>query len=58
MKNVELRKHPVSKSNIQLVIAGFLSGVCTFAYCGEADGIYHDGWIDFNKNGKKDVYED
>lgn len=21
-------------------------------------GIYHDGWIDFNKNGRKDVYED
>ena len=21
-------------------------------------GIYHDGWIDFNENGKKDVYED
>ncbi len=21
-------------------------------------GIYHDGWIDFNKNGKKDIYED
>ncbi len=21
-------------------------------------GIYHDGWIDLNKNGKKDVYED
>ena len=21
-------------------------------------GIYHDSWIDFNKNGKKDVYED
>ena len=20
--------------------------------------IYHDGWIDFNKNGRKDVYED
>ena len=20
--------------------------------------IYHDGWIDFNKNGKKDIYED
>ena len=19
--------------------------------------IYHDGWIDFNKNGKKDVFE-
>ena len=23
-----------------------------------ASGIYHDGWIDFNKNGVKDVYED
>ena len=22
------------------------------------DDIYHDGWIDFNKNGVKDVYED
>ena len=21
-------------------------------------GIYHDGWIDFNKNGRKDVFED
>ncbi len=20
--------------------------------------IYHEGWIDFNKNGKKDIYED
>src|SRR5579859_5220617 len=24
----------------------------------EQQGIYHDGWIDFNKNGKKDIYED
>ncbi len=22
------------------------------------NSIYHDGWIDFNKNGKKDIYED
>ncbi|MCG8515592.1 MAG: hypothetical protein MI740_15740, partial [Halanaerobiales bacterium] len=22
------------------------------------ENIYHEGWIDFNKNGKKDVYED
>lgn len=22
------------------------------------DNIYHDGWIDFNKNGVKDIYED
>ena len=25
---------------------------------GTVPEIYHDGWIDFNKNGKKDVYED
>ncbi len=24
----------------------------------EKYSIYHDGWIDFNKNGKKDIYED
>jgi beta-glucosidase len=24
----------------------------------DEQGIYHDGWIDFNKNGRKDVYED
>lgn len=24
----------------------------------QAQSIYHQGWIDFNKNGKKDVYED
>ena len=22
------------------------------------DDIYHDGWIDLNKNGRKDIYED
>ena len=25
---------------------------------GSDNGIYHSGWIDLNKNGKKDVYED
>ena len=24
----------------------------------DSSSIYHDGWIDFNKDGKKDVYED
>ncbi len=24
----------------------------------DKSSIYHDGWIDFNKNGKKDIYED
>lgn len=25
---------------------------------GVSDSIYRDGWIDFNKNGRKDIYED
>src|ERR1700749_3214884 len=25
---------------------------------GQTLAIYHDGWIDFNKNGKKDIFED
>ena len=34
----------------------------TFLFCtpisgGIPDGIYHKGWIDFNKNGKMDLYE-
>ncbi len=24
----------------------------------DKSGIYHDGWVDFNKNGKQDVFED
>lgn len=24
----------------------------------QTNGIYKKGWIDFNKNGKKDLYED
>ena len=28
------------------------------AYAQKNDGIYRNGWIDFNKNGQKDIYED
>ena len=39
-----------------------LSAAITFLFCtpisgGIPDGIYHKGWIDFNKNGKMDLYE-
>ena len=39
-----------------------LSVEITFLFCtpisgGIPDGIYHKGWIDFNKNGKMDLYE-
>lgn len=39
-----------------------LSVAITFLFCtpisgGILDGIYHKGWIDFNKNGKMDLYE-
>ena len=29
-----------------------------FSHVAGADNIYRKGWIDFNKNGVKDVYED
>lgn len=36
--------------------------LCLFLACAQFVcaqlNIYHDGWIDFNKNGKKDVFED
>ena len=39
-----------------------LSVAITFLFCtpisgGIPDGIYHKGWIDFNKNGKMDLYK-
>ena len=39
-----------------------LSVAITFLFCtpisgGIPDGIYHKGWIDFNKNGKMELYE-
>jgi beta-glucosidase len=38
----------------------FLAGCLFFALAVSAaePSIYHDGWIDLNKNGKKDIYED
>ena len=38
----------------------FLAGCLFFALAVSAaePSIYHDGWIDLDKNGKKDVYED
>ena len=31
---------------------------CLAAAAANPSGIYHDGWIDLNKSGKRDVYED
>jgi len=39
-----------------IAAALFLSALTSFS--GNPSKIYHKGWIDFNKNGKKDVYED
>lgn len=34
------------------------ASLCAVVYAGNNPGIYKKGWIDFNKNGVKDVYED
>lgn len=41
--------------NLLLLSALSLSSVLSAK---QTDNIYHDDWIDFNKNGKKDIYED
>ena len=43
------------KRRIVLCIAVSL---CAGVYAGNNPGIYKKGWIDFNKNGVKDIYED
>src|SRR5271167_4960904 len=39
---------------------GIFAGCVLSAFVASAadSSIYHDGWIDLNKNGKRDVYED
>jgi beta-glucosidase len=37
-----------------IIIALCLAKVCS----GQSGSIYHKGWVDFNKNGKKDIFED
>ena len=48
------------KSRSLLLLAAALLSVCAAAArpARKAKSIYHDGWTDFNKNGRMDVYED
>ncbi|HEY0459439.1 MAG TPA: hypothetical protein VGC97_09910, partial [Pyrinomonadaceae bacterium] len=50
----------MKKTSSFIIITFLLNGFCLLAQVPQksAPGIYHDGWIDFNKNGKKDIYED
>ena len=43
------------KQFVNLLLGGLL---LTFSLTTQAQDIYHKGWIDFNKNGVKDIYED
>ena len=40
------------------VMSFALLAVSSAAFCGPRNDIYHKGWIDFNKNGEMDIYED
>ncbi len=44
------------KNIISAALAASLAAVSVLPV--QARGIYHKGWIDFNKNGRKDIYED
>ena len=42
----------------RLFLLSVLSVVALVAMAEPPRNIYHKGWIDFNKNGRKDIYED
>ena len=44
------------KKNVLLMVLPFVA--VPFFLQAQQVSIYHEGWIDFNKNGKKDLYED
>ena len=48
----------MKKSHIALLILLSGGGTIDGMAAQPAQNIYHEGWIDFNKNGKKDCYED
>ena len=52
------KRLPVSNMNRKI----FFAAICIFLFSLNSfkpePQIYHQGWIDFNKNGKKDIYED
>ncbi len=43
---------------VLLLTAGIAVGTDQFTLAQKTTTIYHKDWIDFNKNGKKDIYED
>src|SRR5437868_3696784 len=43
---------------LSILLAGFVPRLPAQTPSGARKDIYHDGWIDMNKNGRKDVYED
>ena len=48
----------MKKTSSIIIITFLLNGFCLLAQPPSKQNIYHYGWTDFNKNGKKDVYED
>ena len=51
-----MKMRSMKLSALTAVILG--SAVMVTSATAQTKGIYHDGWIDLNKNGQKDVYED
>ncbi len=43
---------------VSILAGSFLSASMMAMSLGDHSDIYHKGWIDFNKNGEKDIYED
>ena len=46
------------KKQLKLTLLSCLLSIPAITQAGPKDDIYRKGWIDFNKNGKMDIYED
>ena len=46
------------KKQLKLTLLSCLLSIPAITQAGPKDDIYRKGWIDFNKNGVKDIYED
>lgn len=50
--------HPIRRSSVFFILLALILSAAASASSVKPGAIYHSGWIDFNKNGKKDVFED
>jgi beta-glucosidase len=50
--------HPASRQSLGMRLIVLVLGLSVMVAAADTNSIYHAGWIDLDKNGQKDIYED